>query len=136
MKPGPKNITEKQYIAAIRRHSGVQSLVAKQFSITRSAVSQRIGGSPRLQEVLREVEEENLDMAEGVIFTALRHKDKQTARWYAERKGKNRGYATKIEAEAKLPEGELEAIVTAFGGNLDALRKARAAADPSQAAKP
>lgn len=96
-KPGPRGIPEHIVRAALTKHAGVYALAARELGIDRSAVHQRVGNSPALQEHVADIRASMMDLAEGVIFDALMHKDKQTARWYAERQGRDRGYVTKSE---------------------------------------
>ncbi len=118
-----KTVTDANLELALRKNAGIKSLAANAVGITRQAVQDRVAKSERLQRVLVEIEETTMDMAEGVILSGIRAKDKQTARWYAERKGKGRGYASKTELS--ISDDDLEAVVAAFGGNLDALRRLR-----------
>lgn len=120
---GLRKFTDAQLEQALRKHAGIKSLAAKALGVDRSTVQERVEKSPRLKAAIAEIEETTLDMAEGVILSGLKGKDKQTARWYAERKGKGRGYASKTELS--ISDDDLEAVVAAFGGNLDALRRLR-----------
>lgn len=130
-----KKLTETQIRAALKKHGGLQSLAAKTLGVSRQCVHERIQGSPTLQSFLREMDEAMLDTAENTIHKALKKGDKPMTRWFAERKGKARGYATKVETESKLADVELEGLVAAFGGDVERLRRFRNSLDPSQAAK-
>lgn len=131
-----KKFTDAQLETALRKHCGIKAQAAKALRVDRASVQERVEKSPRLQQVIREIEEAVGDMCEGNILRALKAKDKQTSRWYAERKLKRRGYAPKLESETKLADGDLAAIVAAFGGDVEKLRAARAAFDPTNPAAP
>jgi hypothetical protein len=92
-----KHITEAQLIAALRKHAGVYVLAARELGCDRSNVRMRVQRSERLQEVLAEIEAEIGDVAVGVIFDALMKKDRNMAKWYAERKLRHLGFVTRQE---------------------------------------
>jgi hypothetical protein len=80
---------------------------------------------------VQEVEAGLVDASVGVIVEAIVKKhDVNTSRWYAERKGVDRGLGTKVQTETKLADGEIEGIVAAFGGDVEKLRAIRAALNP------
>lgn len=114
--------TEAQCEAALRKHSGIVSLAAKEIGVSRQALHQRIERSDRLQAALLDIDEATLDEAEGVIVDAIVVKrDVSTARWYAERKGKKRGFGT--SGEIRLPLDQIKEIARSFVGNIDGARK-------------
>jgi hypothetical protein len=96
-KPGPRGVPEHEVMKALTKHAGVYALAARELGIDRSAVWQRVANSEKLRDHVAEIRSSMMDLAEGVIFDALMHKDKQTARWYAERQGRDRGYVTRTE---------------------------------------
>lgn len=119
------------------------SLVANELGVSRQAVHDRVNRSPRMRSVLAEVKETILDMGEGHVIKAMQgDKERQippdltTNRWYLERQGGARGYANKTQVETKLADGELGALVTAFGGDIKKLRAFRDSLDPSKAGQP
>ena len=120
---------------ALRKCEGLATDAARLLKMSRQAVHDRIKDSIYLQDVLRDIRERQLDGWESGVFKDAK-RDKASRRWLLERKGKHRGYATKVETETKLSEGELEAIASAFGGDLGKLRKLRAALDPAKTAEP
>ena len=128
-----KGVTEKQLIAALRKWGGIKALAANEVGITRQTMQERVEKSPKLQAVIKEIEEETLDLGEGHVVKGVREGDKDYVRMYLTQKGRKRGYGNKVETS--LDEAQLEAIVTALGGDPEALRSAllRLGVDPDQA---
>lgn len=117
--------------SALSKHMAIVSRSAKELGITRQTLAIRIAGSDELQRHVREVKEATLDLGESVIMQAIKKKDLPTTRWYLERQGKTRGYASKSEIDTRVSDEQLEAIIAAFGGDADKLRAFRSAIDPS-----
>lgn len=120
-----KNITIGQIKDAITKCGGVISLVSNELGCGRKNVYDRIEKTPKLKEHLLEVKERTNDVAENIVINAMtmgvvyrqreikKGKDKgkkvvvpveifaneqiKTAKWYLERKGKDRGYNTRHE---------------------------------------
>lgn len=128
-----KGVTEKQLIAALRKWGGIKALAANECGITRQTMQTRVENSKKLQDTIREIEEETLDLGEGHVVKGVREGDKDYVRMYLTQKGRKRGYGNKVETS--LDEAQLEAIVSALGGNPEALRSAllRLGVDPDQA---
>lgn len=121
-----KQWSESECEAALRRNAGIIALAAKDIGISRQGLHERVSKSEHLQRVRQEIDETNLDAAESVIMEAIvRKKDVATARWLAERKGKQRGYTTRAEVEGRLADDQIEALVLALGGDPEALRRLR-----------
>ena len=121
-----RKFTDGTLEAALRKHAGIKSFAAKELGVERSTIQSRVDRSRHLQAVISEIEETVLDMSEGVIIEAVRKGDRQTARWYAERRGRARGYGNKVETPP-VDEEQLARFVAAFGGDvvkLGALRNA------------
>lgn len=133
-----RKFTDGQLEAALRKHAGIKSFAAKELSVERNTVQERVDRSPHLQQVLRDIRENVVDLAEGVVVDALNKKDRETARWALNRLGKDRGYALKIENSVD-PE-QLETIATALAravsGDVDKLRALRDTLDPAAPRKP
>jgi len=106
------------------KNSGVLILVAKDMGMSRESLVKRIDRHPYLQEIMAEIDAKILDIAEGKLFEALGKGDMATIRWYLERKGKSRGYATKIDQD--LSAETVTAVAKELRSQgLDALRAAR-----------
>lgn len=110
-----KGVTEKQLIAALRKWGGIKALAANECGITRQTMQDRVHHSKKLQDVIREVEEETLDVGEGHVVKGVREGDKDYVRMYLTQKGRKRGYGTKVENS--FDEQQLEAIVASLGGD-------------------
>lgn len=127
--PAQHGVSEQELIVALQKHAGIASLAASEFGISRQAVSERIGKSDRLKAAIADIKENLMDLCEGQIIVAIRKGDRQMVRWYAERMGKGRGYATK--SEHGLNETDLAAIIACFGGDPGKLAEFRRSLDPS-----
>lgn len=90
-------ISNSQLKAALKKNLGVISLAAQELGVTRQAVHGRVNRSPELQAWIADIEETMLDAAEAVIKEAVAKKDRQTTRWFLERKGRSRGWVTRSE---------------------------------------
>ena len=118
----PSNIPESKIVGALRKWGGVKALAAKELNTSRQNIQVRVNNSPRLQQEIADIDEENLDIGEGHLVKLLRKGDKDIVKYFLDRKGKKRGYGTKIEANIRLSETDIAALVTAFGGNISAMR--------------
>ncbi len=121
-KGGPKGVTEQQLIAALRKWGGIKALAANECGVTRQTMHDRVERSPKLQAMIKEIEEETLDLGEGHIVKGVREGDKDYVRMYMTQKGRKRGYGNKVENS--LDRTQLEAIATALGGDPAVLRRA------------
>lgn len=128
-----KGVTEKQLIAALRKWGGIKALAANECGITRQTVQERVEKSPKLQSVIKAVEEETLDIGEGHIVKGVREGDADYVWGYMRSKGRKRGYGTTVQNS--FDEAQLEAFVVALGGSAEAFRTAllRLGVDPDQA---
>lgn len=86
---------------ALREHSGVLVKAAEACGVHRHTLTRFMDKHPELQEVREQVDEELMDIAEHFIARDVKGGDMKTIRWYAERKGKNRGYVTRVEETGK-----------------------------------
>lgn len=127
-------VTNAQIMVALRESRGILSPAARKLAITRQALHHRVNVTPELQEFRAQLDEEILDRAEEVLFEAVdADKDSSDARWILERKGKSRGYATRVEAA--LDDKQIEAFVFAFGGDANKLRALRDSLNPAKSGK-
>lgn len=128
-----KGVTEKQLIAALRKWGGIKALAANECGITRQTMQTRVENSKKLQDVIREIEEETLDLGEGHITKGVREGDKDYVKYYMDRKGRKRGFGNSVQTS--LDEAQLEAIVASLGGDPAKFAAALRAlgADPDQA---
>lgn len=115
--------------SALTKHRAIVSRAADELGITRQSLAIRIQDSLELQQHVRDVHEMTMDMTEGVIFKSLEAGDAAMARWYAERKGKSRGYGHQTAIE--LTDESLERIIAGFGGDAEKLRAFVRTLDPT-----
>ena len=91
--------TEKQLIEALQSCGGFRTATAKLLNVSRSAVSNRINKSPKLLQIVDDIEESRLDIAESALINALKDGDPWAIQFYLKRKGQRRGYIEKQELE-------------------------------------
>ncbi len=99
-------LSEKEFWRIVRANGGLFARTAKaiesefKMTYTRHAVRDRANKKP---ELLADIEDENGDIAEGVLFDLLESEDERIkadiAKFYLKTKGKNRGYVEKQEIE-------------------------------------
>lgn len=109
--PMTQKATVAQLKAALKRSAGVFAAAAHELGVSRQAVHERVRRSPSLQRWVAEIDTTILDRAETTVIDAVVGGDLLTAKWYLERKGRGRGYATRQEWEQRLPEDQLAALV-------------------------
>jgi len=122
--PGRRRYSDAQIEAALRTQGGIMSTAAQALEeatgvrISRQAIRERVLRSPRLQRAIHEAQEETLDLAEGVLLTALRRNDRDAvnaARFVLETKGKTRGYSRREYLIAvdprKMSDAELDKAI-------------------------
>jgi Bacterial regulatory protein, Fis family len=112
MKPrtGYTQVPEARVKAALKRHAGNISLAARACGISRQALWSRVQRSPELQAFIYDVEEDTCDMVENAIIEAVRNGDMATARWWADRRMRHRGYGPRIDTlEVTPPDPDAEA---------------------------
>jgi len=117
--------TIKQIEAALCQADGQPSLAARDLGISRQAIHERIHSSPRLQQLIDEIQEQNLDCAESALAKAIRAGDGSMIRWYLDRKGKHRGYGSK--SEPVVDQERIRQFVESLGEDPKVLRTVSAA---------
>jgi hypothetical protein len=86
---------------ALKKTMGLQTQAAKMLGITPSAISHRIKRSPRLQRLIRDIQEEWLDTAEYELSKKMRSGDLGALCFYLKCKGKDRGFVERREITGK-----------------------------------
>jgi hypothetical protein len=89
--------TELDIENALRASGGFISRAARRLGKDHSSISQRIKKSPRLQEVLNEILESQLDIAEDQLMKLMAEGSLGAICFYLKCKGKHRGYVEKQE---------------------------------------
>jgi hypothetical protein len=85
--------------AAIVRHGGNLSAVARQFKVTRQAVQGLIASTPTLKDVLADAREGMKDDAESALMNAVRQGASWAVLFYLKTQGQDRGYVEKQKIE-------------------------------------
>lgn len=89
--------------AALRAHGGNMSKAAEALHISRSALYRRVQLYQHLSDVLDEVRESTVDLAENVLLTALKDGNLTAAIYITKTLGRSRGYSERTEISG--PEG-------------------------------
>lgn len=97
----PKKITEKKFKIAVQDSQGIKAVIAKRLGCTWVCVNNYVKSNPFAQKLLDEESEVVLDMAESVVFNAIKNGDERVAEWYLQKKGKNRGYCDNVGIQVK-----------------------------------
>lgn len=87
----------KKAAKALAEHDGIITYAAEACGVSRQYFTKFMNAHPELEEVREEAGEVLLDIGDKHISTAMRAGDMKTVRWFQERKGKNRGYNTRVE---------------------------------------
>jgi hypothetical protein len=86
---------------ALLEQRGILGKAAESLDVTRQNLRAFLLKHPDLEEVRQEASEQLLDVAEAQITNAIEQGDLKTVRWYMERRGKDRGYSTRVETTGK-----------------------------------
>jgi hypothetical protein len=114
-----EKFTPDQVEAALRMSAGIRSGAAVKLNCSPSTISNYIDRHPALREVEAEILDQNLDLAETKLLTAIRDGNLTAVIFYLKTKGKARGYTERAELTGadggpidvtKLSDEELERI--------------------------
>lgn len=100
---------QKAVIEAIKGSGGVMSTIAKRLDISWYTAQKYVSKWASTKEAFEEELETMKDMAESKIYASIQSGNTQDAKWFLSRKAKDRGYADKLELEAKN-----ETVITVF----------------------
>ena len=92
-------LTNKQISDALRANGGFVTYAASALNVSYQAIYQRIKRSPELEQVLREVQESHLDLAENELIKKVRDGDLGALCFFLKCKGKKRGYIEKAATD-------------------------------------
>lgn len=100
-KGGPKGITIEQYAEALEATGCILTDAAEILGVTISTVAQRIGNSPRLQEIKEKHLKHTINIAESQLMRLIKEGNPASVFFYLKCKG---DYSEKqrIEGEIKL----------------------------------
>lgn len=90
--------TEAQVAAALRENLGLIQLTADSLGVHRITLWTYFKRWPKLRQIQQEARKRPVDKAERLVEHSIDQGDVGTAKWYLERKGRNRGYATRTES--------------------------------------
>ncbi|KFG66735.1 helix-turn-helix domain-containing protein [Microvirga sp. BSC39] len=93
---GPK-LKYQRVEQALREQGGLIAQAAVVLSVQRSTLYRFIANNPELEAVREEATEALLDTAEAHLARAVEAGDMKAIRFFLERKGKHRGYSTRVE---------------------------------------
>jgi Bacterial regulatory protein, Fis family len=111
--------TDDQIEAALRASAGILSAAAVKLGCTPRTVRNYLDRSEQLRDVEAEILDQNLDLAETKLLTAIRDGNLTAVIFYLKTKGKARGYTERAEVTGadggpidvtKLSDEELERI--------------------------
>lgn len=89
-----------QILAAIKGSSGIKATIQRRLGCnSRSTVDNYLKRYATAQQAYDDEVETVGDVAESVIFRAIKNEDVETAKWYAKAKLKSRGYVERQEPE-------------------------------------
>ena len=103
---GGRKLSDNEFFTILRENAGLYARTAraieKQYNVpyTRQAVKDRAENHP---DILDDIKQENLDIAEEGLHSLMRDKDKRIKKdaifFYLKGPGKNRGYAERHEKQ-------------------------------------
>lgn len=96
--PKPRRYTVDQIARALRKTAGITSAAAQSLKCDPETVRRYIQRYPQLREVLEEIVERNIDLAESKLLQAMARDVDWAVKFYLETKGKHRGYSRRVEA--------------------------------------
>jgi hypothetical protein len=94
-----RRIPESEIAAALEKHFGNVSHVAKMFGINRSSLSTRIKKSERLTEVVKQARETMVDAGESALYKGILEGNMTAVIFTLKCLGKDRGYIEKQEID-------------------------------------
>ena len=98
-RPFLKGVSEEDLAEALKNSGGLQAVAGKMLNISQPAVSQRIKHSPYLQEVVSQVKNELLDLAESELRKQIYRGNIAAIIFYLKTVGKERGFNEKQELD-------------------------------------
>ncbi len=93
--------TDNELIDALEKSGGFRTETARLLGVTRSAITNRLNSNDELKEIVTDIEERRLDIAETSLIRAVECGEPWAVQFYLKRKGKRRGYGDKEENEEK-----------------------------------
>ena len=99
--------TFEDFANAIKEANGIVAIAAKMLGVSRSAFYKRIDKSKKLEAILIEARETNLDFAESKLIKHMNKPDMDAVslgavKYFLSTMGKDRGYYTKVETNKNI----------------------------------
>lgn len=111
-----RSLTEAAVEKALRARNGLITETAILLGCTQSNVSHWVKRSKKLQEVIKEIDERRVDIAENVLWNAMRDNNLTAAIFTLKTKGRDRGYTeSKSNIVINNTPGSTEKIKGAMG---------------------
>jgi hypothetical protein len=82
---------------ALRASGGYQTVAAQKLGTSQQCISARIKRSPALQQFVKEIENQYLDLAESKLITLIKAGNLGAICFYLKCKGRHRGYIERHE---------------------------------------
>lgn len=95
--PHLSRTSDKQVTDAIKGSWGNLSEAARKLGVSRTAIFKRVDGNAKLKQILSDVEESKLDLAESKLLMALDKNEPWAIKFMLVTKGKTRGYVERTE---------------------------------------
>jgi membrane-bound ClpP family serine protease len=92
-----KNYTIEQILGAIQDSLGIMSTIAEELGCDWSTAKKYVNMYEETRVAYANEEERAKDIAEQTIHKAISLDDREAAKWYLSKKGKDRGYGDRME---------------------------------------
>ena len=97
--------TNEQLIEALKASAGFYSVAAEMLGCHRTAINHRVSKNEELKQIVEEINERNLDIAESKLLKEINSGNMTAIIFYLKCKGKKRGYIEKSEIDINSKEG-------------------------------
>lgn len=94
--------TDEEYLEAIAKSGGLQSVVAEILGLHVNSVYSRIARNPELRQALYNAGERQKDKAERKLFDLIEAGDFQAVKFFLSTRARDRGYGEKVEISASM----------------------------------
>jgi len=96
-----ENFTPDLVISALRSTAGVNSAAAIKLGCTAQTVRNYIARYPEIAQAREAIRQDNVDLAETKLLTAVKAGNMTAIIFYLKTQGKDRGYTERVEATGK-----------------------------------
>jgi hypothetical protein len=120
----------------LKKAHGNLATVARAFGVSRTAVFQFIGRRPKLQEVLNECREVQIDMVESALYAQALKGNMQAVMFFLRTQARSRGYIEKQEFDLDDMLDSMGPIGAAIRRSLDEQTSSASAPAPNHAPQP